>query len=99
MAVDFARFPARIVASDGSIYDPAAILVSDKVARVARRLPNQQADELPDFGVVTSWEKLPNRDTIVRFVDGSTLTVGRGAGCSCSSPLKTWYAGVVHEAQ
>lgn len=91
--MDFVKFPARVTFEDGTVFDPAAVVVHGAVARIARRMPDRSAEEQPlDGRVVESVEVLPNRDTRITYIDGSYVTVGKGKGCSCSSPLKSWYS-------
>lgn len=97
--MEFVKFPARVTYNDGTVLDPAAVVVHGAVARIARRMPDRSAEEQPDLGTVATVDRLPNRDTLIGFTDGGTVTVGKGKGCSCGSPLKSWYSAAVVAAQ
>lgn len=101
MSVDFAKFPARVTQSDGTVSDPCAVVVdlAGKRARFASRRPDQSAREQLAHDDVATVEYLPNRDTLVTFADGTSWTVGVGEGCACGSPLKNWFSQVVGEFQ
>lgn len=99
MAVDLARFPARVETDDGTVYDPCALVVDGPRVRLARRRPDQSAVELPARDDLTGFELLPNRDQELRFADGDVWQVGVGEGCACNSPLKSWFSQAVQAAQ
>jgi hypothetical protein len=89
VTVQFSRFPARIVTSDGMVVRKAGIVVVDGRARVAERRGDVQV--ILDRADVARVERLPNRNTEVEFADGTLWTVSKGDGCSCKSPLRAWY--------
>lgn len=101
MTVDYSRFPARVTLSDGTTYDPCAVVVdgTGKRARFASRRPDQSAREQLGHDDLVSYEQQPNRDWVITFGDGTTWTVAPGEGCSCGSPLKNWFSQVVGEFQ
>lgn len=91
---DFAKFPARVQFSDGRLLRKAAVVVAGDRARVAERA-GDSVDVLLDRGDVRTIETLPDRTVLVTFYDDETIRVGKGQGCSCGSPLKTWYSQVL----
>jgi hypothetical protein len=94
---DFARFPARVQFSDGRLLRKAAVVVHGGRARVAE-VAGDGVDVLLDRADVRTVERLPDRTTLVTFDDDATIRVGKGQGCSCGSPLKTWYSMTLREA-
>lgn len=87
---DFARFPARVRFADGRLMKKAAVVVRGDSARVAELAAGGVREESREH--IASVETNPDRTTTVTFEDGSTWRIGKGEGCSCGSPLKTWYS-------
>lgn len=88
---DFARFPARVLFSDGRLIKKGAVVVANGRARIAEQTPSKVVNQLLD-AEVESVERLADRTTLLTFPDGLTARIGKGEGCSCGSPLKTWYS-------
>lgn len=88
---DFARFPARVLFSDGRLLKKAAAVIAGGQARVAEKA-GDGVTVVAERSDVASIERLADRTTLVSFADGSTWRIGKGEGCSCGSPLKTWYS-------
>lgn len=88
-AVSYSRFPAAVL-SDKRRERKAAVIVSAGVARVAVLVPGQGVQVVEEFAVA-SIAPQPNRETQLVAEDGTVWTVGRGDGCGCGSPLRTWY--------
>lgn len=94
--MEFSRFPARVKVSDGRTLDPTAIVLAGNRVRVAERRGNE-APVVLERDDVTSTERLPDRTQLITCADGTTLRVGKGKGCSCGSPLKSWYSQALRE--
>lgn len=92
---DFSRFPARVLFSDGRLLRKAAVIVAGGRARVAEKQGDVQV--VLDRDDVETVERLADRTTLVTFADGATLRIGKGDGCSCGSPLKTWWQAALRE--
>lgn len=90
------RFPARVLFSDGRLLRKAAVIVRDGRARVAEKAGDVQV--VLDRRDVESIEQQPDRTTVVTFAGGDTIRIGKGDGCSCGSPLKTWYVAELRKA-
>lgn len=95
--MEFSRFPARVQFSDGRLLKKAAVVVAGGRARVAERA-GAAVTVVADRADVESVERQPDRTTVVAFADGSSIRVGKGEGCSCGSPLKTWFSALLREA-
>ena len=94
---DFARFPARALISDGRLYDPSAVVIAGGRVQVAEKR-SREAVVVFDRDDVTSVERLADRTVLATLSDGATVRVGKGKGCSCGSPLKTWYTTTLRAA-
>lgn len=84
----YSRFPAA-VASAKRHERKAAVIVAEGVARVAVLVPGQGVQVVEEFAVTEI--TTANRATTLIEDDGTEWTVGRGDGCGCGSPLRTWY--------
>lgn len=94
----FARFPARVLFSDGRLLRKAAVVVRESgVVQVAERAGGG-VSVVFDSDRVEGVERQPDRTTLITLDGGLTLKVGKGDGCSCGSPLKTWYSQRLREA-
>lgn len=92
----FSRFPARVLFSDGRLIRKAAVVIDERGrARVAEKAGDVQV--VVDRSDVETVERLADRTTLVTFAGGDTLRIGKGAGCSCGSPLKTWWTAALRE--
>lgn len=87
-AAQYSRFPAA-VKSDRRAERRAAIVVRDGVATLAVIVPRQGVQVVETFEVDRI--ETANRITMLVEPDGTTWTVGKGDGCGCASPLRTWY--------
>lgn len=88
---EFARFPARVLFSDGRLLRKAAVVIAGGRAQVAEKA-GSSVTVVADRSDVASIERLADRTQLVTFADGATLRIGKGDGCSCGSPLKVWYS-------
>jgi hypothetical protein len=91
MGVVFSRFPARLQVDDGRLYRKAGVVVTEHRFLAAERV-GSGVSVVFDRSDVSEVEKLPDRTTVVRFADGGSVRIGKGDGCSCGSPLKTWWS-------
>lgn len=94
---DYSRFPARVKFSDGRLLKKAAVVVNGSRLQIAE-VAGAQLVVVEDRTDVLSLEPQPDRTMVVKLADGSERQVGKGAGCSCGSPLKTWYSQALRAA-
>lgn len=87
-AVTYSRFPAA-VSSARRHERRAAIVVIDGTARVAVLVPGRGVQVVEEFAVADV--ATVNRVTTLTEPDGTSWTVGKGDGCGCGSPLRSWY--------
>lgn len=92
---DYSRFPARVLFSDGRLLRKTAVVIAGGRVRVAEKAGDVQV--VLDRSDVETVEKLADRTVLVTFAGGDTIRIGKGDGCSCGSPLKTWYHQTLRE--
>lgn len=94
MPLNYNRFPAAVVTSDGQSFNRCAVVVIDGHAElgVQGRGGDFAADEVHTVATLDGVTVGPAGPMVLLTGDdGRTWEVRDGDGCGCRSPLQAWY--------